>query len=337
MRRVPSLFDALANLAAFICERVGLGLRTPDLTILRPAPSQHRASPRWWPSWCLVGVGWLIGRLPLAVLFPLGKSLGRIGFRIGGRRRRITETNLRLCFPELDAGQRTALARRVFEAMTLGVLELCVAWMNPRRDLRARMTITGAEHFRAAMAQGRGVVLLGAHFACLDIVSRSLADLGRIDVMYRHNKNPVLDWLQVRGRRHYHRGVIERGDTRAVLRTLKSARALWYAADQDYGPKHSVFAPFFGIEAATITATARFAALNKSPVLLISQHRDYESRHWNIRFSPSLEGFPSGDDRQDAIRINQTLEQEIRKHPEQYLWLHRRFKTRPAGAKGIYA
>ena len=238
----------------------------------------HLASPRMWPSWCLVGVGWVIGRLPLGMLFPLGKHLGRIAFRCWGRRRRITETNLRLCFPELDAPEVTAMARRVFEAVTLGVLEFCVAWMNPLRDLRGRMKVVGAEHFRAAMAQGRGVVLLGAHFGCLDIISQALADLGRIDVMYRYNKNPVLEWVQLRGRRHYYRGVIERRDTRAVLQALKEGRAVWYAADQDYGGKHSVFAPFFGVEAATITAAGRFAGLNGSPVVMLSHHRDYDER-----------------------------------------------------------
>ena len=116
------------------------------------------------------------------------------------------------------------MARRVFEAVALGVLEFCVVWMNPLRDLRGRMKVVGVEHFRAAMAQGRGVVLLGAHFGCLDIISQALADLGRIDVMYRYNKNPVLEWVQLRGRRHYYRGVIERQDTRAVLQALKSGR-----------------------------------------------------------------------------------------------------------------
>lgn len=301
----------------------------------KPEPP-HLASPQVWPSWCLVGVGWVIGRLPLGMLFPLGKHLGRIAFRFWGRRRRIAEINLRLCFPELDAPEVTALARRSFEAVTLGVLEFCVAWLNPLRDLRGRMKIVGAEHFRAAMAQERGVVLLGAHFGCLDIVSQALADLGRIDVMYRYNKNPVLERVQLYGRRHYYRGVIERQDTRAVLQALKEGRAVWYAADQDYGAKHSVFAPFFGVEAATIAATGRFAGLNGSPVVMLSHHRSYDERSWTIEFSPPIEGFPSGDDRQDACRINQVMEAEIRKHPEQYLWLHRRFKTRPAGEPGLY-
>lgn len=289
-----------------------------------------------WPSWCLVGLGWAIGRLPPGVLFPLGKYLGRLAFLIGGRRRRITETNLRLCFPELDAGQVTAMAGRVFEAIALQVLEACVAWLNPGRDWRGRMQIEGLQHFRAAMAQGRGVVLLGAHFACLDIVSQVLADIGGIDVMYRYNKNPVLEWVQVRGRKHYYQGVIERRDTRAVLQALKSGRAVWYAADQDYGAKHSVFAPFFGVQAATITATGRFAGLNGSPVVMLSHYRNYDERSWTLEFSPPIEGFPSGDDQQDAARINQVLERAIRKCPEQYLWLHRRFKTRPAAEPQLY-
>jgi len=289
-----------------------------------------------WPIWCLLGLGWLIARLPLKALFPLGKFLGRLAFRFGGRRRRITETNLRLAFPELDEAEVTAMARKVYEAVTLGALEICVAWLNPKRDLRRNLTVLGVEHLQAAMARGRGVLLLGAHFASLDIISQALADLGCVDITYRRNKNPALEWVQVRGRRHYYPHVIERGDTRAMLKTLKSGRALWYAADQDYGAKHSVFAPFFGVDAATITATARFAGLNNSPVVMLTHHRNYDDRTWTIEFRTLIEGFPTGDDLKDARRINQLLEEEIRKHPEQYLWLHRRFKTRPPGEPPVY-
>ena len=266
----------------------------------------------------------------------MGKCLGRLAYRVAGARRRITERNLAGCFPELDRNQIVALAAGVFQAVTLGVLEVCIAWLNPKRDLRSKVTVHGADHFREAVAKGHGVVLLGAHFATLDVISSALADFGCIDVMYRRNKNPVLEWLQVRGRRHYFPGVIEREDTRAVLTALKAGRAVWYAADQDYGAKHSIFAPFFGIEAATITGTARIAALNNSPVVVLSHRRNYQERSWAITFSPAIERFPTGDDRADAIRINRLLEAEIRKHPEQYLWLHRRFKTRPPGEPPFY-
>ena len=301
------------------------------------SPPVHIAAPQVWPTWCVVGLGWLIARLPWATLFPLGGLLGRLAFHLGGARRRITETNLRLCFPELDATERTTMARRVFEAVTLGALELCVAWLNPRRGLRHHVRIEGAEHFHAALAEGRGLVLLGAHFAVMDIIAAPLANLGPVDVMYRRNRNPVWEWLQVRGRGRYFDGVLERKALRPTLRALKAGRAIWYAADQDYGPKHSVFAPFFGVSAATITATAQLARHNGSPVLPMSQHRDPANRTWTIRFDPPLMDFPSGDAQRDAAAVNQAIEQAVRRAPEQYLWLHRRFKTRPPNERTPYA
>lgn len=300
----------------------------------RPPP--HIASPRVWGAWCLVGLGWLVARLPLALLFPLGKRLGRLLFRCGGRRRRITETNLGLCFPDLRPSEVQALAGRVFEAVTLGVLELCLIWLNPGRDLRRRVRVEGEHLFQSALSQGRGVLLLGGHFAALDICAPALGSLGPVDALYRRNRNPVWERLQVRGRRRCFHAVLERQDVRGALRTLKAGRALWYASDQDYGPKHSVFAPFFGIEAATITAPARLAAANQTPVLMLTQHRDYAARTWTMRFEPPPPSFPSGDEREDAAAVNRATEAAVRKHPEQYLWLHRRFKTRPPGEERLY-
>ena len=300
------------------------------------SPPVHIAAPRAWPTWCLVGLGWLIAKLPWAAIFWLSKPLGGLAFRFGGTRRRITETNLRLCFPELDADERRTMARRVFEALALGALELCVAWLNPHRGRRNRVRVDGAEHFHAALAEGRGLLLLGAHFAVMDIIAAPLAELGPVAVMYRKNRNPVWEWLQVRGRSHYFNDVVERKALRSALRTLKAGQAIWYAADQDYGPKHSVFAPFFGTSAATITATAQLARHNGSPVLMMSQYRDPAKRSWTIRFDPPLAGFPSGDALRDAAAVNQAIEKAVRRAPEQYLWLHRRFKTRPPGETRPY-
>ncbi len=296
----------------------------------------HIASPRVWPTWLVVGIGWLVGRLPLGVMFPLGKYLGRLVFYVGGSRRHITETNLRACFPERSDEQIRALSKAVFEAVAIGGLEMCITWLNPKRSLRGRISVHGVEHLQQAVAQGRGVIVLGGHFATMDAIAQTLGDLECVDVMYRENKNPVWEWLQVYGRSHHFQGVVEREDTRATLRMLKAGRAIWYAADQDYGAKHSVFAPFFGVETATITATSRFARFNNSPVLMMTQHRDYAARRWSITFGPPLENFPTGDDRADATRTNQIVEAEVRKHPEQYLWLHKRFKTRPAGEAPFY-
>ena len=170
----------------------------------------------------------------------------------------------------------------------------------------------------------------------MDIISRALSDAVDIDVMYRENKDPVWEWLQVKGRSRFFDGVIEREDTRQTLRRLKAGRTIWYAADQDYGRKHSVFAPFFGVETASITATSRFARFNKSPVLFMSHFRDLDTLTWSINISPIIEGFPTNDDVADVTRMNEILEAVIRQHPEQYLWIHRRFKTRPEGEPPLY-
>lgn len=301
-----------------------------------PRPRANPRAPQYWPTWGLVACAWIITRLPLTWIRGLGRTSGRLLYRFGSSRRNITLRNIELCFPELDHDARKQMAARIFQTVGIGALELMIPWLNPKRDLRPHFTISGAEHLRAAAAEGRGVVLIGAHWAVMDVISQPLGDFGCVDVMYRYNKNPVWEWLQVSGRQRYFKNVIERNDTRGVLRALKAGRAIWYAPDQDYGARHSVFAPFFGISAATITATSRFARLNGSPVLFLRQYRDDERMHWHMEFSAPLEDFPSDDDQLDATRMNALLESNIRKIPEQYLWLHKRFKTRPTGAPPIY-
>ena len=300
----------------------------------KPPPKLY--SPRVWPTWIAVACAWLIAHLPTSWIFGLGRGLGTVAFHIASPRRRVVLTNLTHCFPELDQQARHRLARKVFQEVTTGAIELMMPWLNPGRDLRPRFEIHGQEHLDAAIAQGRGVIVVGAHYAVMDVISQPLGDLGYLDVMYRFNKNPVWEWLQVNGRKRYFDGVIEREDTRQVLRRLKRGRAIWYAADQDYGRKHSVFAPFFGVQAATIVATSRFARLNNSPVVMMRQVRDWDRCGWTITFSPIIEHFPSGDDEADARRMNQLIEEEVRKCPEQYLWLHKRFKTRPEGEPPFY-
>jgi Kdo2-lipid IVA lauroyltransferase/acyltransferase len=300
----------------------------------RPQPKKY--APQYWPTWLLIGLAWGIARLPLSWVFAMGESLGRLTYRLGKSRRLVTETNIARCFPELSLEDQQTLVRKVFAAVGIGALELMIPWLNPNRDLSDRFDITGKEHLDAAVAEGRGVVLVGGHYAVMDAISQPLGDMGYIDVMYRYNKNPVWEWLQVTGRKRYFDGVIEREDTRQTLRRLKQGRVIWYAADQDYGRNHSVFARFFGIPAATIVATSRFARLNNSPVLLMRQTRDTKHRRWHIHFSPVVENFPSGDDQVDAERMNALLEADIRLHPEQYLWLHKRFKTRPEGEPKFY-
>lgn len=299
-----------------------------------PPPSIH--SPKLWGAWCLVACGWLLARLPVALLWPLGRGLGWLAFHLASHRRHVTQTNLKACFPELGREEVRALAKKTFVGVGQGVVETCIAWLHPGRNLASRFHLVGTRHFHAAMSKGRGLLLLGAHFTVLDITSHPLAALGKVDLMYRRNRNPVWERIQVRGRRRWHQGVIERKDLRGALRRLQAGRALWYAADQDYGPKHSVFAPFFGVQAATITVPARLAQRNQTPMLLLTQHRNPASKTWTLEFTPLPEGFPCGDPAQDATTLNQALEAAVRRYPDQYLWLHRRFKTRPPGEPSLY-
>jgi KDO2-lipid IV(A) lauroyltransferase len=299
-------------------------------------PIRKIYSPMVWPTWLIVGCAWLVARLPLGAIFALGLGLGKLFYRFGGSRSRITEINIERCFGELSVSAREELVRSNLIQVATGILEMTIPWLNPGRDLSDRFDVHGVEHLQKACAQGRGVVLVGAHFAAMDIILQPLSKAGPIDLMYRFNKNPVWEWLQVRGRRHFFSGVIEREDTRQILKRLKQGRAIWYAADQDYGRKHSVLVPFFGIEAATIVATSRFAKLNGSAVVFLRQTRDIKARRWSLNFRPAPDGFPTGDDVTDATLMNTLIESEIRLHPDQYLWLHRRFKTRPEGDAPFY-
>jgi Kdo2-lipid IVA lauroyltransferase/acyltransferase len=278
----------------------------------------------------------VVAGLPLRAQYAIGRWLGRLLHRTARRRRHIADVNLRLCFPELDARMRADLVRNVFRSIGIGLVETAIAYYVPMERLRPRVTIEGLEHLEAARAQGRGVLLIGAHFTTLDLAGGLMSLFADIDVIYRRGKNPVAERVMVHGRQQHFKGVIERRDTRTLIRRLRENRVVWYAADQDYGRKHSVFAPFFGQRAATITASARIARMNQSPALFLSHFRDERTLTWTLRVSPVLDGFPSGDDVTDAARINALIEREVRRHPEQYLWIHRRFKTRPRGESRPY-
>ena len=299
----------------------------PKRRLSKKEHAPHLFAPSVWPTWLLIGLAWLIVRLPLAWVSALGRGSGSLLYRVAPGRRKITLRNLELCFPDLDETERIELAKQTFKNIGSGTLELMIPWLNPGKSLMHRFSVEGHTHLTNAVAQGRGVLLIGGHYAVMDIICAPLARCGPIDVMYRFNKNPAWEWLQVKGRRRYFDGVIERQDTRQVLRRLRKGRVVWYAPDQDYGAKHSVFVPFFGNQAATITATSRFAGINDSAVVFYSHYRNEDNSGYHLHFSPALENYPTGDQKQDAITINRIVEEAIRKQPDQYLWLHKRFKT----------
>jgi len=290
------------------------------------------SDPRLYPSWIGVGLFWLIGQLPWRLLQAIGRGVGRLAWHLAKKRRHIAQTNIRLCFPELTPEEQDELAHRSVISTGEAILEMAGSYNNHRIDLNKNLTVIGMEHIQECQARGQGVLLLGMHFNTLDTCSRMLATLVDIHAVYRPNDNPVIDRLIDRGRRHYVRSTVDRTDIRQMLRLLRSGEIVWYAPDQDYGTAHAVFVPFFGIPAATITATSRIAKMGKAAVIPCAHYRLPGGRY-QIEFGPPLENFPSGDEEADTAHINRTIEHYVRKHPEQYLWVHKRFKHQPNGAK----
>ncbi|MED5389095.1 MAG: LpxL/LpxP family Kdo(2)-lipid IV(A) lauroyl/palmitoleoyl acyltransferase [Pseudomonadota bacterium] len=293
------------------------------------------SDPRLYPSWIGVGLFWLIGQLPWNVLLATGRGIGHLAWRLAKRRSHIARTNIRLCFPELSASEQEDLAKRSVISTGEAILEMAGSFSNHRIDLDKRLVIKGMEHIERAQAAGQGVLLLGMHFNSIDVGSRLLGYVLDFHAVYRPNDNLVIDRLINQGRGNYLKGNVPRSDIRQMIRLLRQGDILWYAPDQDYGTAHAVFVPFFGIPAATITATSRIAKMGKAAVIPTAHYRLPGGRY-EIEFGPALDNFPCGDDEADTARINQTIEHYVRKHPEQYLWVHKRFKHQPPGQPKRY-
>jgi len=261
----------------------------------------------------------------------VGKLLGLATFALARERRYYTEINIDLCFSELSAAERAALVRQSFIESGRGLIETATGWVRPPAHFIDQVEVRGAQHLAAALAQGKGVLLLGAHFSMLDFGANLLSLHFPFGVTYRPHKNPLFDAFMLRGRQRYCSGVFSRHDIRGMLKHLRQGRIVWYAPDQDYGPEQAVYAPFFGHEAATITAPSRFAAFTGSPAVLVREGRDDARACYELEFTPLSPPLPTGDDLRDAQLLNDALERSIRVRPAQYLWMHKRFKTQRGG------
>jgi len=291
--------------------------------------------PRYWPTWLGLGFFRLLGLLPISSGLALGRLLGDVFFYLARSRRHIAEVNIAKCFPELSAAEQRKLVRKIMHSTGKSVIETSVALWGPQCQLKQRYTIRGLEHIQAAQAKGLGVLLVGCHFTTLDAAARILAFHVNYDMLYRKDPNPLLAYELIRARESFAGNAIVRTDTRQLIKNLRKGNIVWYAPDQDFGARHSVFAPFFGVLAATVVGTARIAQLGKAVVIPFAHYRD-EHNHYHLVIEPPLENYPTGDDVADATRINQIIETAIAKQPDQYLWVHRRFKTRPEGEAGFY-
>ena len=211
-----------------------------------------------------------------------------------------------------------------------------MAWMLPVHRYSHQMRFHGLDELRAAKNEGHGVILLGMHLSTLDLAGAALSEQVPFNVMYRRNKNQLIEAVMTQGRARNFPHSIQRDDVRAVIKHLKAGHVVWYGPDQDYGAKHSLFAPFFGVTAATITATARIARIAKSPIILFSHYRRDDNLSYDVHLNRVLPDFPTDDPVADAACVNKLIEDSVKHHPEQYWWLHRRFKTRPPGQSRPY-
>lgn len=294
--------------------------------------------PRFWPLWLGVGLLWLVVQLPYAALLRLGAGVGALMRLFARERRMIVTRNLQLCFPNMSAAEREHLVRENFASTGIAFFEMAMSWWWPKARLARLAHVEGLEHLRQAQEAGEGVILMAAHFTTLEIGAALLGQLHTIDGMYREHKNPVFDFIQRRGRERHNLDslAVEREDVRGMLKLLRKGRAIWYAPDQDYGAKQSVFVPLFGIPAATVTATSTFARLGKARVVPFTQQRLPGAQGYRLVVHPPLEGFPGETEIEDCLRINQWVEAAIEACPAQYLWAHRRFKSRPEGEPRLY-
>jgi KDO2-lipid IV(A) lauroyltransferase len=293
-------------------------------------------APRYWQQWLIFGLLWLMAQVPYRIAMPMARALGRMIMHLAVGRRRIAEINLELCFPGQNPDTRSELLRAHFESLGMGVYETAICWFGGNRQVpRLPLQIFGREHLERAIAQGKGVLLVAGHFTDLEIGGTLLIGEYEISAVYRPHDDPVFDGLMARVRNQYGRA-ISRDDTRGIIRALRRGLPIWYAPDQNYKGTHTVFAPFFGVAAATNAATARLAGISKAPVVPFSQSRMPGDRGYRLHFDPPLQDFPGGEPAQDAARVNQVIECLIRRRPADYLWVHRRFKTRPSGEPSLY-
>jgi KDO2-lipid IV(A) lauroyltransferase len=292
-------------------------------------------SPRHWPAWLGIAFGWTLARWPWALVRRVAPALGRALGAVMGSRRRVVETNLALCFPELDAASRRRLLDAHLASLGLSVFEFLRAWWGPLAPLDHGFELVGLERLEAARADGRGVLLIGPHFTTLEICTRLLCLHAPIAGMYRPHDDAAMDWAVRHGRMGHATAMFARDELRPAIRHLKQGGILWFAPDQETRRGDSVFVPFFGRPAWSLTSTHQMARLSGARVIPLFHVRLPDGRY-RVEIGAPLEDFPTRDPVADTARVMALLEAAIRRAPEQYLWMHKRFKRQPDGAPSPY-
>ncbi len=278
----------------------------------------------------------LIAMLPFGGQTWIGRQIGNLMYLFMRKRRCISMTNLKLVFPELENEQRVNLLKKNFQHLGLMLTDSGFGWWASQKRLEKHVKITGREHLDKALAAGKGVILLTPHTTSLDIGGVIVCLHYPMHVMYKRSSNKLADAIICRGRERFCKSMFTHNRTRNMFAVLKAGEILWYSPDQDFGPKRSLFSSFMGIQTATTPAAARLAQKTGATVIPFQSFRLSGSQGLEIKFLPPLQNFPADDMHKNTRAINHCFEGFIHKYPEQYLWLHRRFKTRPDGEPPVY-
>lgn len=279
---------------------------------------------------------WLVSFLPYPVLMFIGRRLGDVMRPLITKRRKVAQINLQLCFPELDENAIKALVKEHFQALGMAFMEMGMCWWWSDKRLQPFMHLQGFENLENALAQGKGVILLSAHFTTLEMGGRLLALEHKVDAVYRKHTTPYFEAFIKSRRANYAKDIIEKNNIRAMLKSLKKNRTVWYAPDQNFSGKNSVLSNFFNQAAPSNAATARLAKMSGAQVVPFVQYRRDDGKGYDLRILPALMDFPCNDDIQDADRINKIFEHFVIEQPSHYYWVHKKFKRRPEGLVDVY-
>jgi KDO2-lipid IV(A) lauroyltransferase len=292
--------------------------------------------PRYWPTWLALGLMRLLVLLPYPAILAAGRTLGRLARRLPLPYVRIARRNIELCLPELDARAREALLDRHFQSLGIGALESAMTWWGDDAKITALSKVEGLEHLEAALARGHGAIVLLAHFTTLQIGARILNVRIPINVLYRPTRNELLAAVSGGSFHRNARKAILRDDVRGMISALRRNEIVWYAADQSYRKKGAAMVPFFGRPAATNVFTSRLAEMTGAAVLYYATERLPGTAGWRAVIEPAFQGFPSGDPVADTLRYHERIEAQVRRMPDQYWWIHRRFKGLAADYPDYY-
>jgi len=290
---------------------------------------------RQWPAWLGIALATLLARLPWPLQRFLGRVLGTLLHTVVRSRRHVAERNIALCFPQLDAMQQATLVRSSFQDLGIGLFEFARAWWGSVEPMRPGLQVQGLEHLQNAREGGHGVIIISGHFTTLEIAARLMCDFAPLAGMYRPHDQGAMEWAVRRGRLRYAQAMFTRDELRPALKHLKQGGLLWFAPDQDTRRGESVFVPFFGQQASSLTSTHQLARLSGASVIAFAHERRADGGY-TLKLSPAFADFPSRDATADTARVMASIESMARAVPSQYLWIHRRFKRQPGGHGELY-